>query len=71
MSGVIFKELNTGISIMIKEIDLQLRQAEIIGKPLEEVLWFILNHITPFQYEFFDRWIIINTIKQLSLPNGR
>ena len=42
LRGIILKRLDTGIAIMIKKINLQLRQAQVIRQPLKEVLGLTL-----------------------------
>lgn len=54
MSSIVFEIFDTRISVMIKEIDLELRQTEIIGQTLEEFIRLSFKHIASFKYEFFN-----------------
>ena len=71
MSSIVFERLDTRTPIMIKKINLQFRQTQVISQPLKKIIRLPFQHITPLQYQFLNRRISVNRIEQPALPNRR
>lgn len=70
MCRVVFEILDTGVSIVIEEVYLQLRKTQIIGQSLKELIRLSLQNIAAFQYEFFDGGIGVDDVEEFALTDG-
>jgi hypothetical protein len=71
MSSIVFERLDTWTPIMIKKVNLQFRQTQVISQPLKEILRLPFQNITPLQYQFLNRGVGVNRIEQPALANRR
>ena len=66
---IVLHILDTRGAIMIQEINFQLCQTQIISKSLKELLSLTFKHITPLQYKFLDRGIVIDGMEKFWRPD--
>ncbi len=71
MSSIVFERLDTRTPIVIKKVNLQFRQTQVISQPLKEIIRLSFQHIAPLQDKFLDRGVGVNRIEQPALANRR
>ncbi len=69
MSSVVFDKVNTSVSIMVQEVNLQFAQTQVVGQTFKKVFLLTLLNIAAPQYKLLYRWVVVYDVKQVALSN--